>query len=1141
MTERVNAGGIYTYLHFAIMDTGAPDCTCGPSEKCVVMSVFDRSKENLQGFWANMHKGVFRSNVILSRVEQLPYKNDITQISMGKENGYHLMAYNLEIGTTLFLTTKARLEEDFYSYLMTRFNLPLLKEWSQPLLDYFCSNSLAKIGHKVYGLAEGEEENIRFNLKECGGVVTLSDIQVVRLADSLTQESLVSVLQILHRQGKVKIANSPQKPIKVDNLDSYLQQYGQSVVDNMKKVIKPLTGLKGVTDNVALRKLRLYPQQLAILNGAQACLKKNNFTILNEGMGTGKTITSIGIVDGLENQKWLDKHPGATLADCFSSSDNVAYRCIVMAPAHLISKWAAEIRNNIPYAKVYVLSSFEDVLAIKERPRKATEKEFYVVGKDFAKLSYSMRPAVSEMGIRPVGKFVCDNCGAEKKERGLVTCSCGCSSFSLESRYVCSKCGQIKGKDQEGACECGGNWLKKPISQFPRKERGLICPSCDNLIWPYQNEQKWSDEEHLPLWPEDFKNQVEMNSKCYVCGEPLWEPMVSNIGNTHKSKWYIAKHYTNAKKKSTSTSWVYDGREPQFEATTGKTILGKVADRKCRRYSPATYIKKHLKGWFDYAIFDEAQNYKGGATAQGNAMEALVKASKKQLLLTGTLLNGYANSIFYLLYRVAPGLMKKHGFGWGDEMAFAKQYGVVTTTYEFVDTGRYNKTSRGKQLTQPKVRPGINPMIIVDFLLPYQLTLDLSDMSKFLPPLKESVIPIEPDGEMFSSYHNTIQTLNAAKYTPSGAKCGSDKLQFALSYPDKPYGRSPIISSVDGSQLACPNDCSFLVENGQLLGKEAELVKRIKEELDEGRNSVVFAEYTNSAETIVTTRLKAIIEDNIPELQGKVAIIESGHPKASKREEWMHDRAREGVRCFITNPKNVETGLDFVWSETDQWGITTTYNFPTLHFFQTGYNLFTLWQASRRSYRLCQTEECRTYYYAYKRTIQMDVLQILAEKQTATAAIQGKFSAEGLARMARQVDPRVKLAQALQGNSEVDEEQLVNMFDAINSSNNSTTENESEIMADYKPMLLFEEVVGCLAADETIEEEINRLPEQTITTEYCSSNFDNFLEMGEQFGWFTNQKKAVDVITADNLRDTLGETKVKNKVEGQVDFFSLMF
>ena len=240
--------------------------------------------------------------------------------------------------------------------------------------------------------------------------------------------------------------------------------------------------------------------------------------------------------------------------------------------------------------------------------------------------------------------------------------------------------------------------------------------------------------------------------------------------------------------------------------------IGEVAEKKSRKYSPASYIKKHLKGWFDYAIFDECHQYKGGGTAQGNAMEALVKASKKQLLLTGTLLNGYANAIFYLLFRVAPGLMLKRGFGWYDEMKFAKAYGVVLSKFEFNEHA-YNKSSRGKQLDQPRVKPGISPMVIVDFLLPYQLTLDLSDMSKFLPPLKEMVVPVAPDPDMIFGYHRVIESLNAQMFTVEGAKCGSDKLQFALSYPDKPYLRNNIISSVDGSTLAWVPDCSKLVAN----------------------------------------------------------------------------------------------------------------------------------------------------------------------------------------------------------------------------------------------------------------------------------------------------------------------------------------
>lgn len=1143
---RLEAAGVYTYLQFAIMDSGEPGINDSrTTRKCALLSVYERSREAVHGFWANAARGIWqRGNGIMvyPTKDVVPYRGLFSPVTYGKENAWNAYLYNPEIGENMFICRKSRLYEDFYSFLMNRFKVPLLKEWSEPLLGYLQEIKLVSVGHEIIGLQEGEESITTLDLRENGGATPLSDIEVVRISMTFNDDLLVGALKELHKRGLIWISKEPQKTMTVKTLDEYLQQYGQSVVDNMKKQIHPLTSLKGTTDNVALKRIRLYPQQLAVVNGAQAALKKHNFVFMNEGMGTGKTIQSLSVVDGLENQKWLDRHPGASLSTCFSDKKNVAYRAIVMSPAHLVSKWAAEIRNNIPYAKVYELESFEDVLAIRERPKKATEKEFYVMGKDFAKLSYLQRPAVTKIGVRPVGKFVCEHCGNEKKVRGDEPCEvCGSTRWVMESRYVCSKCGQVKG-DKTGPCECGGNWLKKPITAYPKMAKGMICPNCDNLVWPYQSEQKWDDEEHLPLCPEDFARMRQSNSKCYVCGELLWEPRVTNIGEHRREQvWKNMKHYSNAKKNSTTTAWVYKGREEQFREYTGKELIGEVPEVKSRRYSPATFIKKHLKGWFDYAIFDECHLYKGGATAQGNAMEALVKASRKQLLLTGTLLNGYANAIFYLLYRVAPGLMKKRGFEWGDELKFAQQYGVVVSKYEF-NEGGYNKTSRGKQIDQPRVKPGISPMVIVDFLLPYQLTLDLSDMSKFLPPLKEKVIPVGSDSDMLLGYQKTINDLNSAMYTPSGAKCGSDKLQFALSYPDKPYGRNDIISSVDGSTLSYVNDCSSLVRNDGLLAKERELVELVKAELSEKRNVVIFCEYTNSPETIITQRLKAVLETNVPELCGEISIIESGHPKAKEREGWMHEQARKGTRCFITNPKNVETGLDFVWSETDQWGITTKYNFPTLIFYQCGYNLFTLWQASRRHYRLCQTEECRTYYLAYTGTIQMDVLQIMAEKQTATAAIQGKFSAEGLAKMSRQVDSRVKLAQALQGNTKVDEDSLVNMFDVLNQSNNSMSEQESEVMADYKPMALFDEVVGAMAAEENIEEEINKAPDATFTSDYEDSNFNNFLEMGEFFGWFIpKEKKTVDVITAENVKETLSDNKKSNKCEGQMDLISLLF
>ena len=61
-----------------------------------------------------------------------------------------------------------------------------------------------------------------------------------------------------------------------------------------------------------------------------------------------------------------------------------------------------------------------------------------------------------------------------------------------------------------------------------------------------------------------------------------------------------------------------------------------------------------MKGYFDIAIFDECHVCKDGDSAQGNAMHCLIKATKKQLALTGTIAGGKAEDLYYLIYRLAP-------------------------------------------------------------------------------------------------------------------------------------------------------------------------------------------------------------------------------------------------------------------------------------------------------------------------------------------------------------------------------------------------------------------------------------------------------------------------------------------------------
>src|SRR5205807_294374 len=71
------------------------------------------------------------------------------------------------------------------------------------------------------------------------------------------------------------------------------------------------------------------------------------------------------------------------------------------------------------------------------------------------------------------------------------------------------------------------------------------------------------------------------------------------------------------------------------------------------RWAPATFIHKHLSGYFRYLILDEVHEEKSATSAQANAAGALAASCQKVIAMTGTLLGGYAEHLRPLLWRLA--------------------------------------------------------------------------------------------------------------------------------------------------------------------------------------------------------------------------------------------------------------------------------------------------------------------------------------------------------------------------------------------------------------------------------------------------------------------------------------------------------
>jgi hypothetical protein len=176
--------------------------------------------------------------------------------------------------------------------------------------------------------------------------------------------------------------------------------------------------------------------------------------------------------------------------------------------------------------------------------------------------------------------------------------------------------------------------------------------------------------------------------------------------------------------------------------------------------------------------------------------------------------------------------------------------------------------------------------------------------------------------------------------------------------------------------------------------KERRLIEIIKAELKAGRRCChVYVVYTQKRD--VTRRLTNILgREGI-----RVAVLTSDVPP-EKREAWFAQRLREGIQVTISHPKIIETGIDLL-------------GHPSLIFFETGYSLHTLRQASRRSWRIGQRQAVRVFYLHYEDTMQSSCLRLMGKKLLVSLAMEGKFCRDGLQGLEQDDDMLTAMAREL--------------------------------------------------------------------------------------------------------------------------------
>ena len=403
-----------------------------------------------------------------------------------------------------------------------------------------------------------------------------------------------------------------------------------------------------------------------------------------------------------------------------------------------------------------------------------------------------------------------------------------------------------------------------------------------------------------------------------------------------------------------------------------------------KRYPLADYVKHHLRGFFDLLIGDECHEYKGRGSAQGIAAGTLADACGKSLSLSGTLMGGYSSTLFHLLYRFSPEIRTE--FGRAEESRWIERYGFVEHTIgrddgESLEDGRTSRRRKYRKVIRE--RPGLAPAALFH-LIGASIFLRLSDVASGLPPYEERVLlssmDTEEDSTGFSqrsAYDSVFETLRAA-LTEALAK-GSKRLlatylQTLLAYPD---------GCTRGETVFDPESEEVLIQvpplsEEKLYPKEQALVDLVAAERLQGRRVLVYATHTRTRD--ITERM----EDFLTRHGFKVAVMKADAVAPERREAWVAQRVEEGVDVLVCHPRLVQTGLDLV-------------EFPTICWYETDYSVYTMRQASRRSWRIGQTQPVQVVFMAYRNTLQADALQLVAKKLQSSLAVEGELPEDGLA------------------------------------------------------------------------------------------------------------------------------------------------
>ena len=466
--------------------------------------------------------------------------------------------------------------------------------------------------------------------------------------------------------------------VSVIPLTTFLEEFGDGLIDSLSKNLPPIYHKPCPKRAEFLKTLARspYPEQADCVQAVLALLQDQGqqSAIINAEMGTGKTIMGIAAAAALH-------HEGT-------------YRTLVISPPHLVYKWKREILATVPDAEVWILNGADALAKLmllqqEIRGNKPISRPiFYILGRVRMRMGFNWRTAIAK---RIRYKRALDEDGLEIEDE-----------FVTKSYAACPDCGKIVTKLIADGKPC-------PIEfeDFDTSRRNC-CSNCQAPLWTMRHSR-----------PGQTNLQARVTTallRLPTIGKVTAARILSLVGSKKVASVLSDNFHELINMMNEEGDFLFTERQAERLEKAFSRIEFAFGQK---AYQTSEFIKRYLpKNTFGLCLVDEGHEYKAQSSAQATALGVIVSSCHKCILLTGTLMGGYADDLFFLLWRLFHRQMLEDGYHYNDRntlsnasLSFMRQHGILKEVIRESDTSAYRTSKANRRSVSVKRAPGFGPKV----------------------------------------------------------------------------------------------------------------------------------------------------------------------------------------------------------------------------------------------------------------------------------------------------------------------------------------------------------------------------------------------------------------------------------------------